>query len=484
MRNRFEQQYEIGLKLISETRFPVKSRDEFPALVLALVELFNTPEYNDKIFNILSEKINKNIKKTGRPGMHLWQIFVLAQTRLVLNTNYDRLHAMANSDSIFRQLLGIERESGYEYEQFSMQSIKDNVSLLDEATLKSINIEIVSFGHKVFKKKAEEALSLKTDSFVVETNVHFPTDYNLLWDSARKSLDIIDLYKSKNKNTEDWRKSNDWRKSMKTLSRSLGKACSLTGKNKDNNVNIACKNYLDKSNALLLKLKKSITDFAYNDIKDLGLVISLEHFTNLLEKHIDLVDRRLIKGEQIPHQEKLFSIFETYTEWISKGKINKKVELGKLLSITTDQYNLIIDYYIHDKITDSEIVTEIADRIINTWKISTWSFDKGYWNKDNKKLLENEVGKVIMPKKGKPNKAETQEEHEPEFKKFRRKHSAVESNINELEHRGLDRCPDKSYNSFKRYVGIAVAGYNLHKIGKELLKLQLAKEKLIKVRAA
>jgi len=53
-----------------------------------------------------------------------------------------------------------------------------------------------------------------------------------------------------------------------------------------------------------------------------------------------------------------------------------------------------------------------------------------------------------------------------------------------LEHRGLDRCPDKSYNSFKRYVGIAVAGYNLHKIGKELLKLQLAKEKLIKVRAA
>lgn len=78
MRKRFEQQHEIGLKLISETKFPVKSRDEFPALVTALVELFNTPEYNDNIFRILESKINKNIKNTGRPGMNLWQIFVLA----------------------------------------------------------------------------------------------------------------------------------------------------------------------------------------------------------------------------------------------------------------------------------------------------------------------------------------------------------------------------------------------------------------------
>lgn len=96
----------------------------------------------------------------------------------------------------------------------------------------------------------------------------------------------------------------------------------------------------------------------------MALLISLEQFTEFLKKHIDLVERRLIKGEQIPHQEKLFSIFETHTEWVSKGKINKKVELGKLLSITTDQYNLIVDYYIHDKITDSEVVIEIADRII------------------------------------------------------------------------------------------------------------------------
>lgn len=58
----------------------------------------------------------------------------------------------------------------------------------------------------------------------------------------------------------------------------------------------------------------------------------------------------------------------------------------------------------------------------------------------------------------------------------------MECNINELEHCGLDRCPDRGYNHFKRYVGLAVCAYNLRKIGAELLALQRAKEKYIWVR--
>ena len=47
-----------------------------------------------------------------------------------------------------------------------------------------------------FKKKEDEALRLKTDSFVLKTNVHFPTDLNLLWDSARKCLDTVEKLRS------------------------------------------------------------------------------------------------------------------------------------------------------------------------------------------------------------------------------------------------------------------------------------------------
>jgi hypothetical protein len=117
--------------------------------------------------------------------MDLWQIFVLSQVRLCQNISYDELHHIANNDHLIRQIMGIERGFGYERHGLEYQNLIDNVSLLDDKTVRELNQVIVAFGHEVFKKKEEEALRFKTDSFVVESNVHFPTDYNLLWDSAR-----------------------------------------------------------------------------------------------------------------------------------------------------------------------------------------------------------------------------------------------------------------------------------------------------------
>jgi len=77
-----------------------------------------------------------------------------------------------------------------------------------------------------------------------------------------------------------------------------------------------------------------------------------------------------------------------------------------------------------------------------------------------------------MPKKGKCNKLEQEEEGQRYFKRLRNMHCAVESNINELECRGLDRCPDRGYPNFKRYIGLAVGAYNLRRIGQELIAIQ------------
>ncbi|HED37815.1 MAG TPA: hypothetical protein ENI76_06180 [Ignavibacteria bacterium] len=62
MRKRFEQQLEVGFKSIMETPVLQKSRDDVPALVAALVKIFKTPEYNNRIFNILEGKISKEKK--------------------------------------------------------------------------------------------------------------------------------------------------------------------------------------------------------------------------------------------------------------------------------------------------------------------------------------------------------------------------------------------------------------------------------------
>ena len=401
--------------------------------------------------------------------MDLWQLFVLSQVRLCQNISYDELHYLSNHDSLVRQLMGVESTFGYEKSQFSYQNIIDNVSLLDDQTVRKINEVIVSFGHEVFKKKEEEALHLKTDSFVVESNVHFPTDYNLLWDSARKTLDMVTKTQDRN-NLPGWRKVKNWRSDLKNKMRALGRANASGGKGKQDRVKKATRTYLTKARALYSKIEKSRKDFPRENVADMIIIMEMKRFMDLLQKHIDLLDRRILRGEKIPHSEKMFSIFEQYTEWVTKGKMRPNVELGKRVAITTDQYHLIVDYWVMDHESDSAIVPGLKERLERKHIINSWSFDKGFWNKKNKEILLRVVTQtLVLPKKGKCNKNEEEEEHQSIFKRLRNKHSAVESNINELEHRGLNRCPDRGYPNFKRYVALAVSAYNLRKIGAVLI---------------
>lgn len=475
MRKRFEQQYSLGRIAIEDTEIRFNSRAGAYKIALALLAIYKTPEYNEQIFAILESYITKGKNRTGRHGMDLWQIFVLAQYRLGMNLTYDELDYMVNEDKTLRSLLGIQGNVfGVPQQEISYQNLIDNLNLLTDEMMVKINAVIVSFANgEVFKKKVAAGCALKTDSYVIESNVHFPTDYNLLWDCMRKCIDMVGKVLKCYPELKGWRKIKDWYKKIKNGSRQIGQISGKGGPNKADRLQETAGIYI-----------KTTTDLAEKIIDFLPCIpldgdnlcwyykLQLEAYIALTIKHIDLVERRILKGEQIPHEEKLFSIFEQYTEWINKGK--PQIELGKKLCITTNEYGIIVDYRIMEQQADSQIVLDIAADLVSKYKITSWSFDKAFYHKDNKAILLDEVGKVIMPKKGKLNKTEKEEESKPLFKKLRNKHSAVESNINELEHRGLDRCPDRGYNHFKRYIGIGVCAYNLYKIGTQLRENKIA----------
>lgn len=147
----------MGRLPIEETEIPTEKRSgALPALCAALKEIFTVPQWNEKIFTVLEAKISSGKKKTGRPGMDLWQIFVLSQVRLCQNISYDEVCHLANYDSLIRQIMGVESGFGYEKYQFGYQNIIDNVSLLDDETVRELNKIIVEFGHGVFKKKIRQ----------------------------------------------------------------------------------------------------------------------------------------------------------------------------------------------------------------------------------------------------------------------------------------------------------------------------------------
>ena len=478
MRKRFEQQLQIGQFPISEIQINPKSHNALEQLVAALKKLYCDKKYNERVFSVLEEMLEGKDRNNGRPGMNLWTIFVLAQVRLCLNCGYDMLHHQANNDYLLRCLLGVER-AGFDRIEFEYQQIYDNVSRLSDTMLKDLNDIIVEFGQKeVFKKKGNTALHLKTDSFVVESNVHFPTDYNLLWDCIRKSLDMIGKIEKRHSSYTGWRKRKSWYRDLKSLMRELGRVSKSGGKQKEERLQETARQYLNKSVLLLDKLKQSVNSLPLTDETDMFIIISLEYYMTLMEKHIDLVERRILKGEQIPHEEKMFSIFEPYTEWITKGKLRPSVELGKKLGITSDQWGLIVDYQIMTLQQDRDVVIGLVERLLEKFNITSWSFDKGYWNAENRDLLSLYIKDVVMPKLGRLSGKDAALENSPVFKRLKNKHSAIESNINELEHRGLDRCPDRGESHFKTYISLGICAYNLKKIGCAILKEQCKAKKL------
>jgi transposase, IS5 family len=480
MRQRFEQQMNLRTVAIADVKFPLKSRDELPPVLMALQYIFITPALNEKVFELLEKKICSGKKKTGRKGMDLWHILVLAVVRHACGTNWDTLETWSNHHELVRRVMGVHASAFMEDEkiEFNYQSILDNVSLIDEALLKEINLLVVDAGHHLVKKKEAGVLQLKTDSYVLETNVHFPTDLNLLWDSLRKCLDMVVKLQGLT-SLKGWRKIKNIRKTLKSLFRATSQQV-FKGKDEHKKKQFV-NQYLHQARMVEARVAELIKHppVASGDEEQIIAIIELlEKYKKYVIKFTNQIERRLLKGEVIPAEEKIFSIFEEHTEWITKGKLNKKVELGHLLLITTNQYQFIVDYKVMENQRDATQVSGLCERIKKTFgdkKIYSHSFDKGFWSKDNQATLQDaSIEQVVLPKRGRYNKEDKARESGTIFKKLRNAHSAVESNINMLEHHGLNRCMDKGLQGFKRCVGLSVLAYNLHILGNALKAKQTA----------
>jgi len=187
-----KEQRVLGSEGISKIEIDLRSRDEMPKILLGLQYIYCTDEIREEVFNILENMLPSRVdKNNGRPGMELWKILVFGCVRLNDNCDYDKLHDLANNHRTLREMLGHGIvDSDYYYR---LQTLKDNVSLFTPEILDRINQVVVKAGHRLIyqKKNEKNCLKGKCDSFVVETDVHYPTDINLLFDAIRKVITLL-----------------------------------------------------------------------------------------------------------------------------------------------------------------------------------------------------------------------------------------------------------------------------------------------------
>jgi hypothetical protein len=408
--------------------------------------------------------------------MDLWQILVFGVVRLCLAADWDRLEHIANYDGLVRQMLGLPVTPwGQPAKVFGHQTLRDNVALLDHELLREINARVSAAGRAVFAPHPDgplAPLAIKVDTYVLETDVHFPTDLNLLWDAGRKCVDLLAQYRDLlGYALPGWRQAKAWRRQLKNSERTVSQIIKHGGANKEAHVKGAVRAYLSVGRELSAKVPTSLLDLCAQP-GDAAHWESLAYFHGMLDKHLDLVDRRLLPEETIPAAEKVYSLFEPHTEWIKQGQTRPAVELGHCLLIATCQNQLIHDYDEPIGVAEVDLSIPVTDRLLGRYgpgSLASLSFDQGFTRTEDRELLSLYVSVVVMPKRGKKNPAETQREHEKKFVALRRAHSAVESEINSLEHHGLNRCLDVGLAGYRRYVGYGVMSYNLHVIGRELL---------------
>lgn len=483
MRKRFEQQLSIGTIPISEYQLDLKSRHQLAPVLKGLQYIFVTPELNEQVFSLLEAKILENKKKTGRNGMALWEILVLGVVKLNLSIDYDFLHNLANSHEEIQGILGVLKSDFTRDKKYNLQTIKDNVKLLDEQTILSISELVVKESYGLIKKKEAVSfldISVKVDSYVIETDIHFPTDMNLLYDSCRKSLDMVGKLKKEDLNLAGWGQYKKWYNKVRNAYRETSEIHRKKGKDYSNRLKDSAKAYDKVSQELEIKISTTLVmgmahiASGQASVYQCELIKELSYYFSMLKKHRDLMSRRILLGEQIPHSEKIFSIFEPHTEWNTKGKLHKNVELGHNTVIATDQYNFILYSKVHEKEVDKELTVKIGRSVHDKYSsqelhLKSISFDRNYFSFPAQKELSKLYEDVILPKPGYKSSKQRALESGEIFVKKRKAHSAVESNINQLEHHGLDKCRDKGIDGFKRYVAYGVLSYNLHQMGKLLM---------------
>lgn len=491
MRTVINSQLQFGELDISDIQIDTRSRDDIPQILLGLQYIYTTLGVRERVFAILEEVLPEKAAKdgeekskadpaNGRPGMSQWQIFVLGVLRLGLNADYDRIQELANQHGTLRQMLGHSSWADEKY--YNLQTLRDNLRLFTPELLDRINEEVVRAGHKALKKSSDDALTGRCDSFVVETDVHFPTDINLLFDAIRVLLRdggaLAEVHQ-----LPGWRQHAYHQRQFKKSYRKVQKLKHSTSKDdtkkqqKQEQVQAAHRSYIGLAEEHIQRARLLALQLQGQGPLVHAQLAHLETFIQHALRQIDQIDRRVLNGEVIPHAEKVFSLFQPHTEWISKGKAGVPVELGLRVCILDDHDGFILHHQVMEKTTDDQIAITMVDAAQQRFPaLRAVSFDKGFHSPANQQALKERLDCPVLPKKGRLSKADQERESDPQYVQRRKRHSGVESSINALEIHGLDICRDHGIDGFKRYVALAVVARNIHRLGAVIRQQQQEKD--------
>lgn len=337
------------------------------------------------------------------------------------------------------------------------------IKTISAKTMDEIHAEIVRLS---LRKKVEKGQAVRHDTTVVATDISYPTDAKLLNDCVR------------------------------VITRLAGRLCEAapeiplsfcrhtrSAKKQAYRIAMAKGSHAEEARAesykVLLKVQRKTREEAEAMLEAIRLrskgamrievrrwVDEMEKVLPLAKQVYDQAERRVLRNEKVPVDEKLVSIFETHTDIICRGKKSSKTEFGHKVDFATGRSGLVLRYEVlQGNPGDNEVLERALDDHIALFGKAPEKLtaDRRYFSSDNERIAkEKGVQQVALPKPGWLSEVRKSVQNAPWFKKLLRWRAGVEGNLSTLLRSfGLKRCLWKGWESFKAYVGLGVMTYNL-----------------------
>jgi IS5 family transposase len=409
----------------------------------------STPTICDYVLQDLNEgKIRK--RNTGAEGMSAEQVLRTAIVMRLYTFTYEQLAFHIYDSRALRRFCRI----GIADKGFGKSALNANIKRISPHTWECISRDLLEHAKT---EKIEKGRKARIDCTVVESNIHKPFDSMQLFDSVRVLTRL--LHKARDKFGTQIIFADHRRRAKRRM---VG---IQYAKNKKQRLPL----YKD-----LLKVTQKTIGYGIKAEELLGqrfpenplmleLLNEIQHYGDLARQVYDQTYRRVIQGEGVPADQKVFSIFEEHTDIIIKD--SRDNHYGHKVCLTGGASNLILDCVILEgNPADTDLVEHMLDRqkqIYGRYPLKV-ALDGGFASKDNlSKAKERKVKDVCFAKK-RGLKETDMCRSEYVYKKLRRFRAGIESGISWLKRSfGLTRCTWKGFRSFKCYVLGSVVAANL-----------------------
>ncbi len=408
---------------------------------------------------------------TGRSGITPAQTLRSLILMRVKNWDYRELRERINDGYTLRGFTDFDSHPVPKHDAFNRA-----FNRLTPATMRAINRAVIQ---SAVQLGLEDGKQLRVDTTVVETNIHYPTDATLLWDTVRTVTRLIDkLHEELPRGVQGFtNRTRSARRRMQELERMSAAQRHTQQEPKYRELLRITGQVLESARQVVKKTAK------IKGVDVLGRVVidqlcqQITAYCGLGDKVMDQTRRRVLAGEQVPTEEKVYSIFEDHTHLIKRGKERKPVEFGHKVFLAESAQGLITDYQVLEgNPADSNQVKTSLDRHQEVFHRAPelYAGDRGFYSADNTQHCEQAgVSQVCIPQRGGQKTAERETlERSRAFKKGQRFRVGIEGRISVLfRGRGMKRCRAKGRERFEVLVGAAVLANNLLRIA-DLLRTQ------------